>query len=187
VRGQRSHRWCQTNSVGAARPTRELIRDGRSKIDFINNVDDVFPAWSTCRLSLCSGGGGAGRAALAVGIQRQRPTTTPGNRPDGRPRRLIVAERLIESRDVRMTAADEHVAQRGACTVEFKISEEEVSDFGSLHSLADAIRPQLTRQCNPDSPRWPPSIKTPTHSPSSAPHPLRTDSSASTSETGSVA
>ena len=46
---------------------------------------------------------------------------------------------LIESWNLRMTATDERVALQGICVCERQISEEEVSDFCSVHSLADRV------------------------------------------------
>jgi D-arabinose 5-phosphate isomerase GutQ len=46
---------------------------------------------------------------------------------------------LIESQEVPMTASDERVALRGICACAVRISQEEVSDFCSVLSLADRI------------------------------------------------
>jgi D-arabinose 5-phosphate isomerase GutQ len=47
--------------------------------------------------------------------------------------------RSVKSRDVQMTASDERVALRGICACTVRISEEEVSDFCSVLSLAGRV------------------------------------------------
>jgi len=48
-------------------------------------------------------------------------------------------DRLFKSQEVQMTASDERAALRSICACTVRISQEEVSDFCSVLSLADRV------------------------------------------------